>query len=770
MENNFTPIPTNWEELFSDPPTEGLEKFIVQDLRASGLEAETLKNAGVYIFSGKREDLKKVLGYSSYQGHELTRGFVLLGFPYFNSGGEVELTRFKVYPSIGNIKYLHPTGKPPIPYALPEVWEIATKPHKPIAITEGEKKALKLTQEGLPTIALSGVWNFKADKTAREEEDKYLLRELRGFAWEGRTTFIFYDADAFTNPKVRQALYELAFKLTALGAVVRVATWKASEGKGIDDYLAGKENPKEVLEEVIAKAKPVEAFVEREDLRLVIKGLASAEFDTAPEVFTSLIKALSKKVGLTPKELKTAVWREKLKKENTDAPPYTEEELKQAEELLKSPDLIKKWLEFIKNYYLGREKELLLVRLATLTRHFQRALSVVLTGTASVGKSKLIEAVLKTVHPEAVEDFTRTSETYLLYRKKPLSNVILTYYEIHGTKHTAHIIRTALSEGKLKLGTVIKTDRGLEPYETEKDTNGLVILSTFASGSLDWELNTRVLKIEITHDPELARKVLAWKTAETEANKEELERQARIWRAVDYLIKSVDIIIPFARRLAEQFPVEQERYLRDFDKVLLLIKASALLHQYQRPKDEKGRIIAQPEDYALVYELRDLIAEAVSPVPESVLRFLEVAKELVGTDSFGNPEYPTREQVRKVLKVSDSTIKRYIKYCKDEELINVHGRGKGAKIEALDIPEPVNPLPAPENVLNLTERSEGGETAQVAHFGSNPGEPIQNLEAQGLGENGSTAHEDNYEVFTEEEVISPEEVEEILKEVYDEDG
>ena len=531
----------------------------------------------------------------------------------------------------------------------------------------------------------------------------------------------------------------------------------------------------------------------------------------------SLIKALSKKAGLTPKELKTAVWREKLKKENADAPPYTEEELKQAQELLKSPDLVRKWLEFVRNYYLGREKELLLVRLATLTRHFRRALSVVLTGTASVGKSKLIEAVLQTVHPEAVEDFTRTSETYLLYRKKPLSNVILTYYEIHGTKHTAHIIRTALSEGKLKLGTVIKTDRGLEPYETEKDTKGLVILSTFASGSLDWELNTRVLKIEITHDPELARKVLAWKTTETETDKEELERQARIWRAVDYLIKPADVIIPFARQLAEQFPVEQERYLRDFDKVLLLIKASALLHQYQRPKDEKGRIVAQPEDYTLVYELRDLIAEAVSPVPESVLRFLEVAKDLVGADSFDNPEYPTREQIRKVLKVSDSTIKRYVKYCKDEELINVHGRGKGAKIQVLDTPEPVSPLPDPKSVLGcddqlpetgqtgqdwtsggvqkesletqglaenwttghgekykssdtIEEVSGEGKTAQTAQNGSKGGEPIQSLEAQGLAENGSTAHGDNYEVFTEEEVISPEEVDEILKEVYDEGG
>lgn len=476
---------TQWEELFNNPPTEGLEAQVVKDLKASGLTHDTLEMAKAFIFRGKEKDLKEFLGYSSYNGHELTRGFLLVGFPYYDMDRHISFVRFKIIPSIAETKYLHPKDMPPLPYILPEVWELASKPHKPLAITEGEKKTLRLIQEGIPAIGLSGVWNFKANKTARDEEDRYLLRELRSFNWEGRVVYFFFDADSLTNSQVRKALFEFAFKLTALGAVVRVPLWYPSEGKGIDDYLAKKESSKGALKELLEGAKPVDDLVRKEDVKLVVKALADVDFENAYEIYQVLIKSLAKKLGLSPKELRNLIWREKVNEEERK-PLYTEEELKKAEELLKTPDLVRRWLDFMSRVYVGREKEKLLVKLATITRHLDSALSVVLTGTASVGKSKLLEAVLKTVHSEAVEDFTRTSETYLLYRKKPLNHMIITYYEIHGTKHTAHIIRTALSEGKLKLGTVVKTEKGLEPYETEKDARGLVILSTFASGGLDW--------------------------------------------------------------------------------------------------------------------------------------------------------------------------------------------------------------------------------------------------------------------------------------------
>ena len=61
---------------------------------------------------------------------------------------------------------------------------------------------------------------------------------------------------------------------------------------------------------------------------------------------------------------------------------------------------------------------------------------------------------------------------------------------MQGVNHAAHIIRTALSEGQLKVGTVESTQNGLVAKEINKASHGLVILSTFASGKMDYELKS----------------------------------------------------------------------------------------------------------------------------------------------------------------------------------------------------------------------------------------------------------------------------------------
>jgi len=51
----------------------------------------------------------------------------------------------------GNRLYIPPTLDP----------KLLADPTQPLWITEGEKKSLKATQEGLPCLALSGVWSWR---------------------------------------------------------------------------------------------------------------------------------------------------------------------------------------------------------------------------------------------------------------------------------------------------------------------------------------------------------------------------------------------------------------------------------------------------------------------------------------------------------------------------------------------------------------------------------------------------------------------------------
>ena len=58
------------------------------------------------------------------------------------------------------MKYWQPAGSGIHLYILPSVRAILSNPNIEIAITEGEKKAACLTQNGISTIGLGGVWSW----------------------------------------------------------------------------------------------------------------------------------------------------------------------------------------------------------------------------------------------------------------------------------------------------------------------------------------------------------------------------------------------------------------------------------------------------------------------------------------------------------------------------------------------------------------------------------------------------------------------------------
>jgi hypothetical protein len=68
------------------------------------------------------------------------------------------------------------------------------------------------------------------------------------------------------------------------------------------------------------------------------------------------------------------------------------------------------------------------------------------------------------------------------------------------------------------------------------------MLTTFASGKVDHELDTRLIIIEITHDQELAKKVLKLKAGQVGTN----DQDFTIWQIADHLIEPLDVVIPYA--------------------------------------------------------------------------------------------------------------------------------------------------------------------------------------------------------------------------------
>ena len=301
---NYNYISQNWNKNEKDFLS-GLDYAIIQDLKKSGLSLETIKTAELNRFNGDADDLKSLLGFSSIDKQSILQTCSLLRIPYFSKGEMIHYCRVKLYPELSCIKYLSPKYSAPIPYILPSVYSIKEKKNKEIWVTEGEKKALKLVQDGEYAIGLSGVWNFRAGKDSDEsQQNKELWDDIRDFIIAGRTFYIAYDADLVKNSDVRKALFSLSITLQNLGTIVKIVTWDGTRGKGVDDYLSAGGD----LTEIKQNALPLLNFIEsnKEFIEDVLSSIKTIKLN---DILRQQLQDVSKKAGILKKIFDSYLYR-----------------------------------------------------------------------------------------------------------------------------------------------------------------------------------------------------------------------------------------------------------------------------------------------------------------------------------------------------------------------------------------------------------------------------------------------------------------------------
>jgi hypothetical protein len=243
------------------------------------------------------------------------------------------------------------------------------------------------------------------------------------------------------------------------------------------------------------------------------------------------------------------------------------------------------------------------LHLALISRLSGRPISVVVKGASSEGKSHLVHKVLE-VHPtSAAYVLSAMSEHALAYSEEPLAHRFLVLEEgvALDRRFTTYLVRSLLSEGRLRYETVEKTKDGLKPRLIEREgPTGLI--STTTAHSLDAETETRLLTLATQDNPAHVRKVLR-AIADRRNRLVPGELPNGLTDALRWLELAGErkVVVPFATWLAEQLPVEAiaARLTRDFDALLAVVEASAMLHQCQRNRDEVGRIVATVADYAI---------------------------------------------------------------------------------------------------------------------------------------------------------------------------
>src|SRR5438552_12335922 len=157
----------------------------------------------------------------------------------------------------------------------------------------------------------------------------------------------------------------------------------------------------------------------------------------------------------------------------------------------------------------GEERAAKLVYLVLTSRFLDRPLCAVINGQSSGGKNFVTDQVLALFPASAFYRLTGMSERALAYGTEPLSHRVLVVAEAAGLTGGvgAYLMRSLISEGRLRYETVESKPEGLTPRTIEREGPTGVLVTTTAL-KLEAELETRMFSIPINDTPEQTGAVL----------------------------------------------------------------------------------------------------------------------------------------------------------------------------------------------------------------------------------------------------------------------
>src|SRR5262245_7660213 len=379
-------------------------------------------------------------------------------------------------------------------------------------------------------------------------------------------------------------------------------------------------------------AKPEEARREREQ-EARLKELAQRDPVSYDRHRQRAAKALGIRTATLDREVEKRR-RQPSEKKPADAGKEIAKFERAAGDLIHERDILERFGETVQAWGLiGETGNAKILYLAHTSRLFERPVSVAVKGISAGGKSFTVETVLRFLPSEAFFERTGLSEHALAYRVEDFQHRHIVIYE-----HTAmesetlsYLIRTLLSENRIRYETVEKGDEGLRARLIEKSgPTGCITTTTRAT--LHAENETRLLSLGVIDSPAqtaAVMKALGSRAASGDAPGGDLAE----WQAFQRWLALGErrIVIPYAPVIAERIPPVAVRLRRDFSTLLALISAHALLHRSTRPTDQHGRIMATAADYAMVCSLvAKLFAEGIEATVPSTVRETVEAVEAMG--------------------------------------------------------------------------------------------------------------------------------------------
>ena len=335
-----------------------------------------------------------------------------------------------------------------------------------------------------------------------------------------------------------------------------------------------------------------------------------------------------------------------------------------ARAMLESPDLMKRVIDDVATCGVAGERDLVAsIYLMGVSRLLSRPLAAIVQAASSVGKSYTVGKVADFFPPETVIHATSLTPQSLFYMEPgSLSHKFIvagerSRREDDESAEATRALREMISAGKLSKLIPMKIGGKFVTQRIEQPGPIAFIETTTLTKIFDEDAN-RCLLLSADERTEQTKAVINCLAAGyggmASANTDAVVQRHH---AAQRMLQQRTVVVPFAETIAANFPIDRVEARRAFPHLIGMIKASALLHQFQRQIDGDGQIVASPDDYQLArYLARGPLARLLGGrISDAALRYYDrLATWATTFDSF------TTTQAVKQDRASDRAIRGWL--------------------------------------------------------------------------------------------------------------
>jgi len=352
---------------------------------------------------------------------------------------------------------------------------------------------------------------------------------------------------------------------------------------------------------------------------------------------------------------------------------------------LRQPSLVKAIGERIgRGGIVGEQGNRLLLFVVASSYKMPDTLHALIQGSSGSGKTRLLDVVVRCMPAEDVRRYTRvTDNAFYNQAEDHFTHKLVAFEDLDGLREEAQLaVRELQSNEVLRSAVSVKDDRTGQITGGERVVRGpIASLACTTRGEVYEDNVSRSLVVAVDESAAQTARVIAYQDARAAGSSSRAEQglhQQFLANCVR-LLEPLEVVNPYAGKV--RLPEGAHKLRRLHELYLSFVRQVALINQYQRVKDERGRLVAEVEDLRVAAEvLFESIVLKVDELDGGVRQFYERLKSwLNGRGSDAGLDFTQRE-VREALHVSRSQCSRFFIRLQSSERITSRYSGNLRKV------------------------------------------------------------------------------------------